>query len=287
MASTMRVDPVTGAVVHVAATRQGRPNLPTEGCPFCVGGLESPEPYVVRSFPNRWPSFPDGRCEVVLYGPEHGETLASLGVERARRVVDLWADRTATLGRRDDVAHVLCFENHGREVGATIDHPHGQLFAYEQVPPTPARVLERLAAGEPLLEHGDERVVVEQGGWRAWVPWASAYPHHVRLAPLERVPDLPALDDTQRTGLAGALVDVLGRFQRTFDPPMPYMFWWVQQPTDGATWPGAWVHLELVSPWRAAGVARYVAAGELGGGVLVNPVDPDDAAERLRRAGRA
>ena len=66
---------------------------------------------------------------------------------------------------------------------------------------------------------------------------------------------------------------------------MPYMFWWVQRPTDGGEWPGAWVHLELVSPWRAAGVARFVAAGELGGGVLINPVDPDDAAARLRAAG--
>ena len=111
---------------------------------------------------------------------------------------------------------------------------------------------------------------------------ASAYPHHLRVAPLERVPDLPSLDDAARTGLAAVLVDVLGRFQRTFDPPMPYLFWWVQRPTDGGAWPAAWTHLELVSPWRSAGVARYVAAGELGGGVLINPVDPDDAAARLR-----
>jgi len=276
---------VTGAVVQVVAARQGRPNRPAGGCPFCVGGIESPEPYTVRAFPNRWPSFPDDRCEVVLYGSEHGETLAGLGVDRARLVVDLWAERTATLGRRDDVAYVLCFENHGPEVGATIDHPHGQLYAYDQVPPTPAGVLGRLAAGAPLLEDDPERVVVERDGWRAWVPWASTYPHHVRLAPTDRVPDLPSLDDAGRHGLAGALVDVLGRFQRAFDPPMPYMFWWVQRPTDGGDWPGAWLHLELVSPWRSAGVARYVAAGELGGGVLVNPVDPIAAATRLRSAG--
>ena len=281
----MRTDPVTGTVVQVVASRQARPNLPSDSCPFCVGGLESPEPYVVRSFPNRWPSFPDNRCEVVLYGPEHGETLAGLGVERARAVVDLWAERTLTLGRRDDVAYVLCFENHGAEVGATIDHPHGQLFAYAEVPPTPAGVLARLAAGAPLLE--DDRIVVEARGWRAWVPAAPAYPHHVRVAPLERVPDLPSLGEAERDGVATVLIDILGRFERAFDPPMPYMFWWVQRPTDGGQWPGAWLHLELVSPWRAPGVPRFVAAGELGGGVLVNPVDPDDAAARLRSAGPA
>jgi UDPglucose--hexose-1-phosphate uridylyltransferase len=279
-----RVDPVTGAVVEVVASRQERPNRPAGGCPFCVGGVESPDPYVVRAFPNRWPSFPDGRCEVVLYGPEHGATLPELGPARARLVVDLWAARTEALGRRDDIGYVLCFENHGAEVGATIPHPHGQVFAYPDVPPTPAGVLARLAGGAPLLEHAPERVVVDRDGWRAWVPFAATHPHHVRLAPTERVPDLPALSGDQRDALAGVLVDVLGRVERAFDPPMPYMFWWVQRPTDGDEHPAAWLHLELVSPWRAAGVARYVAAGELGGGVLINPVDPDDAAERLRSA---
>jgi UDPglucose--hexose-1-phosphate uridylyltransferase len=277
-----RIDPVTGTVVQVAASRQGRPNLPVDACPFCVGGIESPDPYVVRSFVNRWPSFPDDRCEVVLYGPEHGQTLASLGAARARLVVDLWAERTATIGARDDIAYVLCFENHGAEVGATIPHPHGQLFAYAEVPPVPANVLARLAAGNALLEDAPDRVVVERDGWRAWVPGAPAYPHHVRLAPLEQTPDLPSLDDAARDALASVLVDVLGRLQRLFDPPMPYMLWWVQRPTDGGTWPGAWLHLEIVSPWRSQGVPRHVAAGELGGGVLVNPVDPDDVAARLR-----
>jgi UDPglucose--hexose-1-phosphate uridylyltransferase len=280
-----RVDPVTGTVVQVVASRQDRPNLPVRGCPFCVGGTESPEPYVVRSFPNRWPSFPGERCEVVLYGPEHGESLATLGPSRARLVVDLWAERTETIGARDDVAYVLCFENHGADVGATIAHPHGQLFAYPEVPPVPARALASLTAGAPLLEDDPARTVVERDGWRAWAPYASAYPHHLRLAPLARVPDLPSLDGDHRDALASVLVDVLGRMERAFDPPMPYLFWWVQQPTDGRPWPGAWVHLELVSPWRDQGVARYVAAGELGGGVLVNPVDPDVAAARLRAAG--
>ncbi|HET9691605.1 MAG TPA: hypothetical protein VFP61_10660 [Acidimicrobiales bacterium] len=284
MSAGLRIDPVTGAVVQVAASRQRRPNLPDGGCPFCVGGLEAPEPYVVRAFPNRWPSFPDGRCEVLLYGPEHDRTLADLGVARARLVVDLWADRTVAVGARPDVAYVLCFENHGADVGATIAHPHGQLFAYPEVPPVPATVLARLAAGHPLLEDAPQRVVVERDGWRAWVPAAPAHPHHLRVAPLEPVPDLPALSGAGRDALAGVLVDVLGRLQRRFDRPMPYMLWWVQHPTDGGRWPGARLHLEVVSPWRAAGVARFVAAGELGGGVLVNPLDPDDVAASLRQA---
>lgn len=233
------MDPLTGAAVRIVASRQGRPNAPTTGCPFCPGGAESPEPYVVRSFPNRWPSFPDDRCEVVLYGPEHHASLATLGAARARLVIDLWADRTSELGARPDTEYVLCFENHGAEVGATIPHPHGQVWAYPSVPPTPAAVLDRLAEGLDLVEHADERTVIERDGWRAWVPAASTHPHHVRLAPLEAIPDLPSLDDRQRDALASVLVDLLSRIEKLFDPPMPYMLWWVQGPTGGPARKGA------------------------------------------------
>ena len=86
---------------------------------------------------------PDDRCEVVLYTSEHDATFWSLGVGGARRVVDLWAERTAALGARDDIAYVLVFENRGAEVGATITHPHGQIYAFDSVPPQPLRELQR------------------------------------------------------------------------------------------------------------------------------------------------
>ena len=137
--SEVRVDPLTGATVVVAGARQDRPDRP-EGCPFCVGGLEAPEPYDVRWFANRWPALPPGRAEVLLFSPEHDRTLATLGVDGVRRVVDLWADRTAAQAAEPDVAYVLAFENSGPEVGATIDHPHGQLYAFDHVPEVPAPV---------------------------------------------------------------------------------------------------------------------------------------------------
>src|SRR5690554_6709440 len=87
-----RIDPLTGATSVVVESRQGRPNLPAGDCPFCPGGLEAPEPYEVRWFVNRWPAMPDDRCEMVLYTPDHDAQFWTLGVDGARRVVDLWAD---------------------------------------------------------------------------------------------------------------------------------------------------------------------------------------------------
>lgn len=277
-------DPLTGAPVVVVAGRQGRPNLPPESrCPFCVGGVEAPEPYEVRSFTNRFPPLPHGRAEVILYSPRHDAAFWELGVDGARKVVDLWADRTAELGGRDDVTYVLVFENRGPEVGATIPHPHGQLYAFDEVPPQPLAELGGACAlcwEPPSLEH----VVTAAGGWTAWVPAAATWPYELRLAPDAHAPDLPSLDGASRDGLAGVLVDALERLDRLFGAPMPYMLWVHQRPTDGGEWDAAHVHVHVAPLLRSPGTARFVAAGELGSGVAFNPVDPPAAAASLRGA---
>lgn len=278
-----RVDALTGDLVYVVAHRQSRPNLPSTGCPFCPGGLEAPDDYDVRWFPNRWPPFPGGRAEIVLYTPRHDAAFWELSLGEARKVVDLWAARSAELGARDDVAYVLVFENRGPEVGATIAHPHGQIYAFDIVPPRARGELsneENTFAGE---DPGD-RLVASNAWWRAWVPAAANWPFELLLAPRRRVPDLPSLDDRAREELASLLLDVLARLDRLFGEPMPYMMWFHQRPFDGGDWPEAWTHLHIAPLYRARSTQRFVAAGELGSGVYFNPVDPADAAARLRDA---
>lgn len=276
-----RTDPHTGALTFVVGSRQDRPNLPDSVCPFCPGGLEAPEPYDVRWFENRWPAMPDSRCEIVLYTERHDASFHELGEEGALRVVDLWAERSERLGARPEIAYVLVFENRGAEVGSTITHPHGQIYAFDFVPEVPRRELERGAAfAEP-----DERLVATAPGWRAWVPEAPTFPYALLLAPEDDIPDLPSLTAAGRRALARLLVDVLGRLDRLFAARTPYMLWIHQRPFDGGDWPQARLHVEIVTPWRATGVVRYVAAGELGSGVYWNPVVPEDAARALREAG--
>lgn len=275
----LRVDPLTRKPTYIVGHRQARPNLPSSGCPFCPGGLEAPEDYEVRWFPNRWPAMPDDRCEVVLYTPDHDAEFWTLGHDGARRVVDLWAERTAALGGRDDVDYVLVFENRGPEVGATIAHPHGQIYAYDRVPPEPLR---ELIDGVLDPEAVDEELVVcQQGDWLAWVPHAASWPYELRLAPRGLAPDL--IDERcDRDGLAACLIDALARLDQLFDAPMPYMLWIHQRPTDGNDWPGARVHVHVTPLYRAPGVQRFVASAELGGGIFYNPVRPVDAAAALR-----
>jgi UDPglucose--hexose-1-phosphate uridylyltransferase len=226
---------------------------------------------------------PHDRAELVLYTPDHDASFGTLSPEAARRVVDLWAERTAALGARPDVAYVLVFENRGREVGATIPHPHGQIYAFAEVPPVPARELASPCA--VCTEDPGDRLIATEGSWRAWSPVAPAWPFAMVLAPTAHQHDLVALAPSERDELARLLVDVLGRLDRIFDAPMPYMLWIHQRPTDSGAWPSAHVHVEISPLYRAPGTPRYVAAGELGSGVYFNPVGPDEAAAWLRAAG--
>jgi UDPglucose--hexose-1-phosphate uridylyltransferase len=288
----MRLDPLTREWVNIVGHRQARPNLPETGCPFCVGGLEAPEPYDVRWFPNRWPAL--AAAEVVLYSPEHHQSLATLPHTQLRRVVDLWAERTEALLARPDVEYVLVFENRGREVGATIDHPHGQIYGYPFVPPVPAR------EGEVAREDGctlcaevraevdaGTRVVTQAGDWVAWVPYASRYAYGMHIAPRTHIGSIPALDGDARDDLARVLADALSRYDRLWPAPannylFPYLLWFHQAPAAGGD---EWhVHAHVAPPLRAPGVQRYVASGELGSGTLSNPVVPEAAAAALRDA---
>jgi UDPglucose--hexose-1-phosphate uridylyltransferase len=299
----LRYDALTGEWVAIVGARQDRPNRPTTACPFCVGGLEAPAAYSVRAFENRWPPLvpgdpidldhrgadgpfatrpPRGASEVVLYTPAHDGSLATLGTAGVRAVVDLWAERTAALLERPEVAYALVFENRGAEVGATISHPHGQIYGFPTVPPLPAREAAiATASGCPLCEvvpaevAAGTRLVHDGGDWTAHVPFAAGHPFATLVAPHTHVADLAGLDDAGRDGLAAALVDVVGRYDRLYDEPLPYLMW---------IHPGVHLHVHFAPVHRAPGVLRHVASAEVGAAMLFNPVAPEAAAALLRDA---
>lgn len=281
-AAGYRIDPLDGEPTWVVPARQTRPLLPPDSCPFCPGGAAAPDAYETAWFVNHWPAFPDGRSEVLLHHPDHDASFATFSPAEARRVVDLWARRTEVLGARDDVAYVLVFENRGPEVGATIDHPHGQVYAFDLVPPMVLAEFDR-ADGRAFAPSTD-LVVRGHGAWTAWIEPAPRWPYELLLAPDHDVPDLPSLTDAERDDLAHLLVDVFARLDAHFGETTPTMTWVHQRPFDGTDRPDVRLHVHIAPIRRAPGVTRFVAAGELGSGVWFDPVEPTDAAADLRRA---
>jgi UDPglucose--hexose-1-phosphate uridylyltransferase len=117
--------------------------------------------------------------------------------------------------------------------------------------------------------------------WTCFVPFASVYPTALTIAPRQRVGDLHSLSPTQRHELATILINTINRLDQLFDTPLPYMMWINQQPANSSI-NDAWMSIEIVSPWRQKGLARFIAAAEVGAGEYFNPVVPEQLAEKLR-----
>ena len=144
--SQLRFNELRGEQVAYAVHRQERTFLPPEEhCPLDPtrpGGppTEIPFPaFEIVVFDNLFPSFeaPAGAAEVVVYTDDHHGSFAELAPERAQALMWVWRQRYEELGAREDVEYVLIFENRGVEVGTTLHHPHGQIYAFPFVPPVP------------------------------------------------------------------------------------------------------------------------------------------------------
>ena len=308
----LRFDALRKEWVAFATERNDRTFLPTEFCPLCPtgsgGDSEVPlDTFEVVVFENRFPAFgPDRRggrpvrptmtgCEVVVYTPEHDLTLAQLPEDRVRLLVDVWADRYRELGSRAEVAYVYTFENKGEEVGVTLHHPHGQIYALPFVPPFAQAELdasrehlvsrgECLHCSELALESSGPRGLIDQGSMVAFVPSAARWPYEVHVYPRRHVASIADLGDAERWDMARALLRVTGMYDRHFGFSTPYVMAMHQAPTDGQEWPQAHLHVEFYPPHRRGDRLKYLAGVELGAGTFVNDTRPEDTAAQLRRA---
>ncbi|MDX2764531.1 galactose-1-phosphate uridylyltransferase [Streptomyces europaeiscabiei] len=309
--SEVRRDPLLGDSVAIASHRQGRIyHPPANECPLCPSEgdrlSEIPDAsYDAVVFENRFPSLAgdSGRCEVVCFTSDHNASFADLTDEQARLVLDAWTDRTAELSHLPSVEQVFCFENRGAEIGVTLGHPHGQIYAYPFTTPRTALMLRSIAAhkdatgGENLFdavlerELADERIVLRTEHWVAFVPYAAHWPYEVHLYPTRRVPDLLALDEDARSEFPKVYLELLRRFDRIFgegEPPTPYIAGWHQAPFgtleefEGVQREDFALHLELFTIRRTSGKLKFLAGSESGMNVFINDVPPERAAERLR-----
>lgn len=296
-----RRNELRGEDVLYGAHRQDRTFLPPAGaCPLCptVAGAPGPPTEIPRDafdvavFPNRFPALtpPAGDAEVVVYTDRHEGSLAVLAPDRAELLVRVWRHRVAELGARPDVAYVMPFENRGEEVGVTLHHPHGQIYAFPFLPPVPAA--ERAAdvqrgACTPCALLAREEADGERVVWRsdlatAYVPWAARWPYEVHLVLRTHRPSLVEGTEADLDALAAGLRAVVGGLDALWDRPMPYVMCVHQAPTDGGG--DGHVHVEFSPARRAPDRLKFLAGCEQGAGTFLNDRLPEASAAELREA---
>lgn len=314
----MRLDSLTSEWVSVAAHRHGRAFLPPANqCPLCPTTAENlselPDVFDVAVFENKSPSFgPEllptadehyasvetlslgatrksvGRCEVVVFSPEHLGSLGAMPVERVKTVLDALADRTAELQTLPGVLQVFPFENRGQEIGVTLHHPHGQIYAYPFVTPRTQKLLasiERYGADlfEQTLkfEQDSERVLIRSENFTAYVPFAGRWPIEIHLLPHRHVQHLAQLTDGERAELAEVYRRLLQSLDEIYDTPTPYIAAWHQAPLVEAG-KNVRLQLQITSPRRAADKLKYLAGSESAMGAFIADFAPEKTAAQIR-----
>lgn len=237
-----------------------------------------------------------GAAELVVYAGRHGATLAALDREHVARLIEVWADRYAELGRRDEVAYVFIFEERDGSADGALAHPHGHVHGYPQIPPRVRRELEvavaHLAARGTCVfcdvvahERAEGvRMVAENRSFLAFVPFAARFPYEVHVVAHRHATSLLDLTDPERYALAELLVAVVRGYLGLFGDALGYVMGVHQAPTDDGHWlPISHVHIEFVPSRSSTGELEHAGA-ELGVGAFVNATIPEQAAGELREA---
>ncbi len=318
--SELRWHPVLEEWVITATQRQDRTFFPPPDynplAPTKPGGFPTEVPaadFDIVVFENKFPSLrreppapaveatplspvapAQGICEVVVYTPDAAATLATLPVGKIENLIHVWTDRYVELGKRDFIQFVYIFENKGREIGVTLVHPHGQIYAYPFVPP---RIQTELAACERHQEaHGvnllegvrdqeisdGRRLVLENEHFVAFIPFFARSPYETWVLPKAPRRSLADFGPGEPHALAELLKALLTKFDNLFGFSLPYIMCMHQAPTDGKNYDHYLWHIEFYPPHRTKDKLKYLAGSEAGAGAFINDTLAEEKAAELR-----
>jgi UDPglucose--hexose-1-phosphate uridylyltransferase len=312
----LRWHPLIKDWVMVASHRQNRPQMPDDWCPFCPGSGKVPENYDVYKYDNDFPALsqdppvPDevatgnyktaeayGRCEVILYSPQHTITLPELSVEHVKKLVDLWTERFVELSKDEKIKYIFIFENRGDIVGVTMPHPHGQIYGYPFIPKKLELELE--ACREHFEENKSclicdmikdeiefgKRIIFENEDFIVFLPFFVEYPYGMYIASKKHKQNLAQLNENEKYNLAQTIRDTAGTLDSVFGYKMPYMMCMHQDPVNSGDFSEYYhFHIEFFPPMRSAEKQKFNASSETGAWAHCNPTAPEEKAEELRHA---
>ena len=315
--SELRWNPITQEWIIMATERQERSQLPEGFCPFDPGAsAEVPSGYDLLALENRFPSMrrnapkpstvgddffrvapAQGVCEVVLYSSDHDAALEDEPESKIKGVIDLWQDRFIELSREHFVKYVFIFENRGEEVGVTISHPHGQIYAYPFIPPFVQR---RLEGSRKFFEEkgrclfcdiigrekaaSPSRIVSEDDLFFAHVPFWAKWSYEVDIYPKRHLRGLEELEEAEKQSLAVMLKTVTLKYDSLFGFRLPFIMGMFQRPTDcEEDYEYCHLSIEFYPPHRSKDKLKYLGGSETGAGAHINVTSPETSAEQLRR----
>ena len=256
--------------------------------------LQPDTPAVVSDDPLFRMSTEQGESRVICFSPDHSKTLPQLSVDQIRQVVDTWQQQCQQLGER--YRSVQIFENKGALMGCSNPHPHGQIWAQQQLPTLVEKKHQSFADyyqthGTNMLQDyvvkeqdNQQRIVVENNDWLVVVPYWAAWPFETLVLPKFSVSRMTELSEPQKVTLADIIKQITIRYDNLFKCSFPYSMGWHGAPFDGQDHLAWTLHASFLPPLlRDATVRKFMVGYEM----MAEPqrdITPEQAAEQLRQS---
>lgn len=262
---------------------------------FASFSMEAPDVNLNQGFEQSKPVH--GTCRVICFSKKHNTTLAELSQEEINNVFEVWQSEFSSLSAHPKIENVLMFENKGKVIGVSNPHPHGQIYATGYVPKYVDMQRNSFASYykkhgshllEDLLKHEmsyKQRIIEENDHFVAFIPYFARFVFETYIVPKKHIAYISQLNKEKQDALAEIFKNTIVRFDNLFETSFPNITMHQNGPTDGLKDSDLFhYHIEFYPPMRSPDKLKYLAGFESGGGNIINPVKPEDAAAQMRNA---
>lgn len=326
--SQYRFDPFLQEWVVYAPSRNKRPfqgkkfTEETEkrswSCPFCPDAPEGAGDWIVKQLPNKFASLDEeaspfkerifgnsfnyksapnfGKCEVILYSQNHHASFGNLDLSNIVALIDLWSERYHVLSTLSQIKYPFIMENRGKEVGNSMVHPHGQIYAF---PFLPTAIKKEFASIQSYYHENSScllcdiikeelsdksRIIEENAHFIAEIPFYAHWSFEVHIIPKKHLSSIDQLNQQEKSSLAEIMRNVVRRYDLLYgkDPFMPYVMAMHNAPVNVQSSDLWHFHIEYYTPYRGPDKWKYLAGVELGTQTFISDALPEENAKIMR-----
>jgi len=292
------IAPLRGKRPHKIPHSQTKQSVKLKDCIFCPAQVDKVKNHLtlyqknnkdwyVKIIPNKYPAvshhYPKayGRQDVVIETPDHKLELENLSVKHIAKILEAYSIRTNEISKDSKIEYILIFKNNGGKAGASIEHAHSQIFATQFLPPhlidkSQKQQEYKLKTGHCIYcdvinkERNGQRWILEDEHIVCFTPYASMHHYEAWIMPKRHIDNITQLTDEERFSFAKALKHIIKKIGHL---GLPYNFYFHQVINDEDQ------HLYLKIKPRG----NIWAGVEIGSGLIINPVTPEDAAEFYKK----
>ena len=310
----IRKNPFTGEWVIFSEKRQDRPDRKADECPLCSGSEEVPYFSKALRIDNKFPSLSlegevkkhklgefrekmngYGSCQLVVYTDNHNAKFLTLEPDNIMDIFQVWMEATKESSKNSSLKYILPFENYGLDVGATLIHPHGQIYTF---PFVPTEILKEFEAIIKYRENNKtcmvckyisteindgSRIVYHDDNIVALIPYFAKYAYDVYIYPKRHYNFLHQGTRSEFNTIISTIPEIIKAINKVLEKEVSYSLSLHQAPINTKNSSFYHLYFKIHTPQRNPNSLKLLGAVETSTGVFINGIYPKNAATQLRK----